>query len=223
MALHQNKNQYHLARQQMVERQLKPRGIKHPRVLEAMGQVPRHLFVEESLVSRAYGDHPLPIGEQQTISQPYIVAQMTQALDPTGTETILEIGTGSGYQAAVLAELCSRVYTVERIRPLMVKSRKLLEEIGYRNILFKVGDGTSGWLEYAPFDGIIVTAGGPDIPKPLLEQLGPGGRIIMPIGRTRLSQSLVKVVKEKDGRFTRINLGQCRFVDLIGLHGWSEE
>jgi len=223
MALHQSKNHYHLARQQMVERQLKARGIKDPRVLEAMSRVPRHLFVEESLVSRAYGDHPLPIGEQQTISQPYIVARMTQALDLNGGETVLEIGTGSGYQAAVLAELCARVYTVERIRSLMIKSRKLLEELGCRNVLFKVGDGTSGWVEYAPFDGIIVTAGGPDIPKPLLKQLSPKGRLVMPIGRTRLSQSLVKVIKEKDGRFTRINLGECRFVDLIGLHGWSEE
>lgn len=222
MAFNQNKNHYHLARQQMVERQLKARGIKHHGVLQAMARVPRHLFVEESLVARAYGDHPLPIGEQQTISQPYIVAQMTQALDLTGPETVLEIGTGSGYQAAVLAELCSRVYTVERIRALMVKGRKLLEEMGYRNILFKVGDGTSGWADYAPFDGIIVTAGGPEIPKPLLEQLKPGGRLVMPIGPTRQTQSLIKVIKEKDDRLTRINLGECRFVDLIGLHGWSE-
>ena len=222
MAFNQNKNHYHLARQQMVERQLKARGIKHQGVLQAMARVPRHLFVEESLAARAYGDHPLPIGEHQTISQPYIVAQMTQALDLTGPETVLEIGTGSGYQTAVLAELCSRVYTVERIRSLMTKSRNLLEELGCRNILFKVGDGTSGWADYAPFDGIIVTAGGPEIPKPLLEQLKPGGRLVIPIGPTRQTQSLIKVIKEKDGRLTRINLGECRFVDLIGLHGWSE-
>ena len=155
------KNDYHLARQQMIERQLKSRGIMEPRVLKAMGGVPRHLFVEEALSNRSYGDYPLPIGEQQTISQPYIVAQMTEALELQGTERVLEIGTGSGYQAAVLAELCYRVYTVERIRSLMIKARSVIEGLGYHNVVFKLDDGTCGWVEQSPFEAIMVTAGSP--------------------------------------------------------------
>jgi protein-L-isoaspartate(D-aspartate) O-methyltransferase len=211
---------YRLARERMVKNQLIPRGIRDKRVLEAMKKIHRHLFVEEALLGEAYNDHPLPIGHKQTISQPYIVALMTQALDLTGKERSLEIGTGSGYQAAILAELSEKVYTVERIRPLMEKARSLLYEMGYMNILFKSYDGTLGWEEYAPFDAIIITAGAPKIPEPLLEQLNEGGRMVIPIG-DRFSQELVKVTKKKD-RYERENLGGCRFVDLIGIHGWDE-
>lgn len=214
------KNDYHLARQQMVDRQLAARGIKDQRVLNAMKSVPRHLFVDEALAARAYGDHPLPIGEGQTISQPYIVAQMTEALELTGNEIVLEIGTGSGYQTAVLAELCYRVYTIERIRSLTIRARNILEGLGYLNIIFKVGDGTTGWREHSPFDGIIVTAGSPEIPQPLVDMLSPGGRLVIPVGKNRASQSLMQIVKQESGGIVSHDLGGCRFVDLIGQHGW---
>lgn len=216
------KSEYHLARQQMIDRQLIARGIKDQAVLDAMNKVPRHLFVEEALAHRAYGDHPLPIGEQQTISQPFIVAQMTEALELKPRDRVLEIGTGSGYQAAILAELCYRVYTIERIRSLMVKTRQLLEGLGYRNILFRLNDGTCGWEEQSPYDAIIVTAGAPDIPEPLLQQLAPEGRMVLPVGQNRSAQTLLKIKKDKSGRITRTNLGGCRFVDLVGKHGWLE-
>ncbi|MEW5726118.1 MAG: protein-L-isoaspartate(D-aspartate) O-methyltransferase, partial [Thermodesulfobacteriota bacterium] len=190
-------NDYHLARQRMVDSQLKARGLKDERVLAAMNKVPRHLFVEEALGARAYGDHPLPIGEQQTISQPYIVAQMTEALGLKGDEKVLEIGTGSGYQAAVLAELCYRVYTIERIRPLLIKARKLLADLGYTNVVFRVGDGTLGWPEHAPFDAVIVTAGAPEVPQPLIDQLADGGRLVAPAGRNRSVQTLLKLSKDE--------------------------
>jgi protein-L-isoaspartate(D-aspartate) O-methyltransferase len=211
---------YRLARERMVNNQLIPRGIRDKGVLEAMKKIQRHLFVEEALVGEAYNDHPLPIGHKQTISQPYIVALMTQALDLSGTEKTLEIGTGSGYQTAILAELSEKVYTVERIRPLMEKARSLLYGLGYTNILFKSYDGTLGWEEYAPFDAMIITAGAPNIPEPLLEQLNDEGRMVIPIG-DRFSQELFKVVKRKD-RLEKESLGGCRFVDLIGVHGWDE-
>jgi len=211
---------YRLARERMVQNQLVPRGIKDPRVLEAMGKVPRHLFVEEALVGEAYNDHPLPIGHKQTISQPYIVAFMTEALKLTGKERALEIGTGSGYQTAILAELCKKVYTVERIKPLMHKAERLLAQMKYRNVLFKVFDGTLGWKEFGPYDAIMVTAGAPRIPKPLFDQLDEGGRMIIPVG-DKFSQELILVRKEKDN-YTQRNLGGCRFVDLVGIHGWKE-
>ncbi|MFC1866598.1 protein-L-isoaspartate(D-aspartate) O-methyltransferase [Thermodesulfobacteriota bacterium] len=211
---------YRLARERMVKNQLMPRGIKDKGVLRAMRKIQRHLFMEEALVGEAYNDHPLPIGHKQTISQPYIVALMTQALELTGKEKTLEIGTGSGYQTTILAELSEKVYTIERIRPLLEKSRFLLNELGYTNILFKSYDGTLGWKEYAPFDSIIITAGAPKIPEPLLDQLDEGGRMVIPIG-DRFSQDLIKVTKRKDS-YEKKNLGGCRFVDLIGLHGWKE-
>lgn len=218
-----NNKEYHLARQQMVERQLRARGIRDRRVLDAMERLPRHIFVEEALLPRAYGDFPLPIGEQQTISQPYIVALMTEALELTGTERVLEIGSGSGYQTAILADLSYRVYSVERIRSLMVRARKIVEDLGCRNVIFRLTDGTGGWPDQAPFDAILVTAGGPEIPQPLIDQLAPGGRLVMPVGRTRLSQDLIKAVKDKNGRLSRSSLGGCRFVDLVGRHGWSDK
>lgn len=211
---------YHIAREKMVKNHLIPRGITDQGVLKAMGKIPRHLFVEEALIGQAYNDHPLPIGHKQTISQPYIVALMTQALELTGKEKTLEIGTGCGYQTAIMAELSEKVYTIERVRPLMVKARNLLAEVGYMNIMFKVFDGTLGWKEYEPYDAIMVTAGAPKIPKPLLEQLIDGGKMVIPIG-DRFSQELFKIVREKD-RYNEENLGGCRFVDLVGLHGWED-
>lgn len=210
---------YKHARERMVKNQIIPRGIKDPRVLEAMRKIPRHLFVEEALRGEAYNDHPLPIGHKQTISQPYIVALMTEALELTGKEKTLEIGTGSGYQAAILAELSERVYTIERVRPLLVKARRILDELGYTNILFKVFDGTVGWKEFEPYDAIIVTAGAPQIPSPLIGQLAEGGRLLIPVGN-RFSQDLVKVTK-KNGNLIERNLGGCRFVDLVGEYGWK--
>lgn len=206
------------AREAMVKHQLIPRGIIDKDVLRVMGKIERHLFVEGSLADEAYSDHPLPIKEKQTISQPYMVALMTQALDLSGNEKTLEIGTGSGYQTAILAELSTTVYTIERIRDLVEEARTLLTRLGYANIRFKVFDGTLGWEEHAPYDAIIVTAGAPKIPEPLLHQLAEGGRMVVPVG-DRFNQELIKVRKEKD-KLEEENLGGCRFVDLIGAHGW---
>ncbi|NQT57254.1 MAG: protein-L-isoaspartate(D-aspartate) O-methyltransferase [Desulfobacteraceae bacterium] len=211
---------YHMARERMVKTQLIPRGINDKRVLEVMGKIPRDRFTEEALRREAYNDHPLPIGHKQTISQPYIVALMTEALELTDKERTLEIGTGSGYQTAILAELSEKVYTVERIKSLLVKSRNILAELGYNNILFKAFDGTLGWKEYEPYDAIIVTAGAPNVPQPLLDQLAEGGRLIIPVGN-RFSQELIKMTKKR-GKYIQKNLGGCRFVDLIGVHGWKD-
>ena len=186
---------YRLPRQKMVKSQLIARGISDARVLAVMGKLPRERFIEDTLVREAYSDRPLPIGHKQTISQPYIVAYMTEALDLTGTEKTLEIGTGSGYQTAILAELSNKIYTIERIRPHMIKARKVLSELGYHNILFKVFDGTIGWKEYGPYDAIIVTAGAPKIPQPFLDQLAEGGRLIIPVGN-KSSQELIKVTRK---------------------------
>jgi protein-L-isoaspartate(D-aspartate) O-methyltransferase len=211
---------YRLARERMVKNQLIPRGITDEKVLQAMGKVHRHLFVEEALMGEAYNDHPLPIGHKQTISQPYIVALMTQALGFTGLEKTLEIGTGSGYQTAILAELSKMVFTIERIIPLKEKAMKLLSQVGYRNIRFKAYDGSLGWKEMQPFEAIIVTAGAPRVPDPLLDQLAVGGKMIIPIG-DKYSQELIKVTKKKNA-YKKENLGGCRFVELIGLYGWKE-
>ena len=211
---------YRLARERMVKNQLVPRGISDQRVLQALGKIHRHLFVEEALIGEAYNDHPLPIGHKQTISQPYIVALMTEALELKGTEKVLEIGTGSGYQTAVLAELSKAVYTVERLEPLLRKSRRLLRELGYTNIHFNASDGTTGWEEFSPYDAVMVAAGAPEIPRPLLDQLADGGRMVVPIGN-RHSQDLIRITKEKN-RLLEKNLGGCRFVDLIGKHGWKD-
>lgn len=212
--------EYTTARNRMVESQLISRGIKDARVLDAMRKVPRHRFVEEALVSQAYNDHPLPIGEKQTISQPYMVALMTEALELQGHERVLEIGTGSGYQAAILAELAEKIYSIERIRKLSVKAQSILDELGYFNAVLKVGDGTLGLKEESPFDGIIVTAGSPDLPQPLVDQLAMGGKLVVPVG-DRYTQSLMKVVRVKEG-ITKTDLGGCRFVSLLGRYGWKE-
>ncbi len=207
-------------RRDMLDRQIIARGITDPLVLGAMGKVPRHLFVSEALRDTAYGDFPLPIGEGQTISQPYIIAEMTQALQLRGDERVLEIGTGSGYQAAVLAEIVFKVYTIERNNTLFLKTRKLFDKLQYHNVVAKYSDGTQGWKEESPFDAIIVTAGGQKIPNPLIEQLAVGGRLVMPVGGL-LSQELIVLEKSVDG-ITTHELGGCRFVKLIGQYGWNE-
>ncbi|MBI3014534.1 MAG: protein-L-isoaspartate(D-aspartate) O-methyltransferase [Candidatus Tectomicrobia bacterium] len=211
---------YELARNQMVELQLLQRGIRDERVLKAMRKVPRHLFVEPALRERAYGDYPLPIGEGQTISQPYMVGYMTQALDLAGTEKILEIGTGSGYQAAILAELAEQVFSIERIKSLALKARETLDSLGYRNVAIKIFDGSYGWAEQAPFDAILVTAGAPNIPPVFIDQLGEGGRLVIPVGGESY-QVIHKVTKGVKGVRTQ-KFSNCVFVKLIGEHGWKE-
>ncbi len=206
-------------RELMISSQLIPRGITDVRVLEAMRRVPRHLFVSRALNDQAYGDFPLPIGEQQTISQPYIVAEMTQALQVDEDDRVLEIGTGSGYQAAVIAQIVSRVYTIERKHSLFLQSRALFDQLGYYNIVTRYSDGSTGWPEESPFDAIIVTAGAPEIPSALVNQLAPGGRLVAPVGG-EVSQQLIKLVKDNNGRVRTIDLGGCRFVKLIGEQGW---
>jgi protein-L-isoaspartate(D-aspartate) O-methyltransferase len=211
---------YERMREDMVKRQLRARGINDQNVLDAMKQVPRHLFVSEALMDQAYGDYPLPIGEQQTISQPHIVAEMTQNLELGKDDRVLEIGTGSGYQAAILSQIVFRVYTIERIHSLFIRTRKLFDQLKYHNIVTRYSDGTSGWKEESPFDAIIVTAGGPKIPEFLVDQLAIGGRMVIPVG-DQFVQELVKVYKDKRGVHVT-NLGGCRFVKLVGEHGWSE-
>ncbi len=207
-------------RRRMVEVQLVTRGIHDPRVLNAMRNVPRHEFIPEAIRGSAYGDHALPIGEGQTISQPYMVALMTELLELTGSERVLEIGTGSGYQAAVLAELCAKVYTVERIKTLAANARAALDRLGYQRVAIKTFDGTYGWKDMAPFDAILVAAGAPDIPESLVAQLRDGGRMVIPVGE-RFSQQLVKLVKTPEG-MVRDDSIPCVFVPLIGNHGWKE-
>ena len=207
-------------RRKMVEEQLVERGIKDLRVLEAMSRVPRHLFAQESLEHRAYGDTPLPIGENQTLSQPYIVGTMTEALGLKGEERVLEIGTGSGYQTAVIAELARQVFTIERLNNLSRKAQKILEGLSYMNIVFKMFDGTYGWPDQAPFDAILITASAREIPESLIKQLGDGGRLVAPTGETD-KQKLVLLTKSR-GRISRQDLGDCKFVPLIGKYGWSQ-
>jgi protein-L-isoaspartate(D-aspartate) O-methyltransferase len=214
-------NHYESNRQQMVEIQIINRGIHDPRVISAMRKVPRHLFLDEALWPEAYEDRPVPIGEKQTISQPYIVALMTEALDLKGTETVLEIGTGSGYQTAVLGELAEQVYSIERIPSIAKRARKILDELKYPNIVVTVGDGTYGWKEYSPYDAIIVTAGAPEAPKTLLDQLKAGGRLVIPVGNES-SQNLMLYTREANqDAFRKEDFGGCRFVKLIGEHSWK--
>jgi protein-L-isoaspartate(D-aspartate) O-methyltransferase len=206
------------ARQRLAER-LAGDGIRDARVLKAIAEVPRHLLVADAFGHQAYQDAPLPIGEGQTISAPGIVAAMSEALELRETDRVLEIGTGSGYQAALLARLAERVISIERIPTLALRAENALRSLGVRNVAVNVGDGTRGWPGAAPFDAILVTAGGPDVPPPLLEQLAPRGRLVGPFGR-RGAQTLVRVRHEANGRFTSEALGRCRFVDLVGEHGY---
>jgi len=217
-------DRYEKQRKRMVDAQIRSRGIRDARVLRAMEKIPRHLFVDEGLIDQAYNDSPLPIGEKQTISQPYIVALMTEALELAGREKVLELGTGSGYQAAILAELADRVFTIERIASLAQKARRLLEALNYYNVVIRVGDGTYGWREESPFDAILVAAGSPSIPRTLVEQLAVGGRLVIPVGG-RYTQNLIKLTRlsENPDDVKREDLGGCRFVSLIGEHGWKME
>ncbi len=208
-----------LNRQRMVEEQLVPRGINDPLTLKSMGKVPRHLFVDHAMQARAYGDHPLPIGCSQTISQPYIVALMTQAAGLQGHERVLEIGTGSGYQAAILSQICERVYTIERIDSLLGRARKLFDRLRYHNIVSRIDDGTIGWADEAPFDVILVTAGGPKIPEPLIEQLADPGRMVIPVGDQAVQE--LQVLEKKDGEVSVQIIEHVRFVNLIGRNGWD--
>ena len=208
-------------RRKMVEEQLLERGIKDLALMEVMSRVPRHLFVDSSLQQRAYGDCPLPIGENQTISQPYIVASMTEALHLKGKERVLEIGTGSGYQTAILAEMASQVFTIERIRPIVQKTKVLLNSLKYENIVFKVFDGTYGWRDQSPFDAILISAATPNIPTALIEQLADKGRLVAPVGG-RESQKLT-VLSKVGSRLVSREKESCKFVPLIGKFAWPEE
>lgn len=205
-------------REAMVRDQIRARGIVSPRLLEAMLAVPRHEFVPEGYAELAYGDQPLPIGEGQTISQPFMVAAMLEALELTGGERVLEIGTGSGYQAALLARLAREVYTIETIAALAEAALERLERLGFSNVAVRVGDGTLGWPEKAPFDGIVVSAAAPRIPPPLLEQLAEGGRLVIPVGDER--QQELWQVRRRGDQFPSQTLHYCRFVPLVGRYGW---
>ena len=213
---------FSIARRRMVEAQVIARGITDSRVIAAMLKVPRHRFVEEALQGQAYLDAPLPIGERQTISQPYMVAFMSEALALDGTETVLEVGTGSGYQAAVLALLADRVFSLERIPTLARRARKVLDECGFTKVNIRLADGTRGWQEMAPFEGIVVTAGAPHVPPEYLEQLALGGRLVIPVG-DRNSQVLMRITRTGQADFKEERLLGCRFVPLIGSRGWQDE
>jgi len=210
-------------RNQMVETQIAARGIRDPAVLEAMRGIPREAFVPESAVPFAYGDEALAIAEGQTISQPYVVAAMTEAVRPKPGERALEIGTGSGYAAAVLAQIVSEVYTVERLAGLAESAQRRLADLGYHNIHVRCGDGTLGWAEHAPYDVIIVTAGGPRVPPALLDQLAVGGRLVMPVGSTPRFQRLIRVIRTGEDKYDHEPLEEVAFVPLIGEQGWKDK
>ncbi len=213
-----DQNGNYIARKKMIEQQIKP-FVKDESVIAAMSVVPRDRFVPEALKSQAYSDHPLNIGEGQTISQPSIVAMMTELLHLKGTEKILEIGTGSGYQCAILCELVKQVYSIERLQSLSNRARRALYDLGYVNFTLRVGDGTKGWAEAAPFDGIIVTAGAPVIPEELCTQLSDGGRLVIPVGGEE--SQVLKVLTRNGKKLEERNITGCRFVKLIGEHGWK--
>ena len=211
---------FEIARKRMVQEQLVARGITTPHLLDVFQKIPRHLFVQEAMAVQAYSDGPLPIGEKQTISQPYIVALMTDLLELTSKDHVLEIGTGSGYQTAILASLVRRVWTIERIRPLAMQARKVLDTLHLLNVNIKVGDGTLGWPEEGPFDAILVTAGAPAVPETLAAQLAPGGRLVIPVG-DEANQTLLRIRKSADGTLSQETGIGCRFVPLIGQQGWQ--
>ena len=209
-------------RKDMVENQLKRRGIRDRKVLDAMEAVPREKFVPPDMADSAYHDGPLPIGEGQTISQPYIVALMTEEMELSRGDRVLEIGTGSGYAAAILAHICDEVFTIERNEDLAEKAEDLLKSLQYENVHILCDDGTLGWPENAPYDAIVVTAGAPDVPQPLVEQLAEGGRIVIPVGSSPRLQTLVRVRKTAEGEIQKEDLSGVRFVPLIGEAGWKD-
>ena len=209
-------------REAMVERQLRRRGITEPDILDAFRAVSREEFIDAGYAREAYGDHPLPIEAKQTISQPYIVALMIQAAAITPGDTVLEVGSGSGYAAAVISRIASKVIGIERQRELVEVSRKRLKRLGYDNVEIVEGDGTRGSADHAPFDAILAAASGSHVPRPLIEQLAPTGRIVMPLGEPGWVQELVKVTRRPDGSLKQENLGGVRFVPLIGEEGWSD-
>lgn len=209
-----------IPRHRMVERLRDHYKIADERVLSVMEQLPRHLFVPAALRSQAYNDNALPISAGQTISQPYIVARMTELLELQGNEKVLEIGSGSGYQTAVLASLARRVFAIERLPDLAAEADERVRSIGYTNVNLKVADGTAGWDTYKPYDAILVAAGGPEIPEPLIDQLKIGGRLVVPVGDDQRRQDLIRVTRTEDGYRTQ-NFGPCAFVPLIGEHGWD--
>lgn len=211
---------YAIARRRMVAQEVQARGISDPLVLQAMSHVPRHLFVEDALRSQAYSDFALPIGEKQTISQPFMVGFMTASLQLQGGERVLEVGTGSGYQAAVLARIAGQVFSVERHASLARRARRCLDACGCTGVIVKVSDGSVGWPEEAPFDAIIVTAGAPHIPGEYLQQLKPGGRLLIPVG-DRGRQVLTRVTRVRDQEFRQEEMLDCRFVPLVGRQGWA--
>jgi protein-L-isoaspartate(D-aspartate) O-methyltransferase len=204
----------------MVQEQIIGRGIKHRRVIEVMRKIPRHFFIDAGIINRAYNDCALPIGEKQTLSQPYMAARMVEALDLRSQEKALEIGTGSGYQTALLAELCFNVFSVEKVRSLARKAREVLDNLEYHNIAIHVGDGTIGWSEHAPYDAVIVAAGAPEVPRPLLDQLSIGGRLVIPVGDEQ-NQTLMRITRTASG-LAEEQLGDCKFVKLLGKYAWHE-
>jgi protein-L-isoaspartate(D-aspartate) O-methyltransferase len=214
--------EYRIPRERMVKRLRDHYGIRDSRVLDAMNAVPRHLFVPEALQGRAYGDHALPIDANQTISQPFIVARMTELLELDERSRVLEIGAGSGYQTAVLARLAAQVYSIERIAELARQAQSRIRGLGIYNATVKCFDGTLGWSAHAPYDAILVAAGGPEVPEPLEAQLQIGGRLVVPVGPTRESQTLVRIIRTEQG-LTREDHGACAFVPLIGHYGWSNQ
>lgn len=212
-SVHSVEEEFRIARQQMIDSQLRRRGIDDPAVLAAMDEVPRHHFVPSAHQQDSYGDHPLPIGEGQTISQPYVVALMVQLLEPTGRERVLEVGTGSGYHAAVLSRTVSAVFSIEIVEPLGQRATSVLEQLGYDNVHLRIGDGYEGWPEQAPFDAILLTAAPPRVPEPLLEQLVVGGRMVLPLGDH--DQELLVLTRTEDG-FERRMVAPVRFVPMTG-------
>jgi protein-L-isoaspartate(D-aspartate) O-methyltransferase len=209
-----------MQRLRMVQRLRDHYRIVDQKVLDTMGRLPRHFFVPEAIKSQAYNDNALPISGGQTISQPFIVARMTELLELTGKEKVLEIGAGSGYQTAVLASLARKVFAIERLPSLAEEAKARLQHLGLRNVTIKAGDGTHGWDAYMPFDAILVAAGGPVIPEPLTSQLAIGGKLVLPVGEDKKSQNLIRVTRNETG-LTQQNFGPCAFVPLIGAHGWQ--
>lgn len=214
------KDRYAIARKRMMAEQIMARGITDPKVIEVMSMVPRHDFVDEALKDQSYSDGPLSIGEGQTISQPYIVALMTQALGLNGTENVLEIGTGCGYQTVILSAIARQVYTIERVKSLGMKARNRFKQYGLKNIVMRIGDGSMGWPEAAPFDRIITTCAAPEVPQVFLEQLAQGGVLVVPVTSSAGYQDLLRITKTGDS-FSTENLGGCHFVKLIGRYGYK--